>query len=434
MSIYHFKCVSCTKLMGITEDFLGKQMRCPHCQTIQMVPLLNTSANPAETPAPESQPAPGMEKEPDTIEKKFDYHASETSASDSPNSGIEVGSSAGVINASETPVEESPHVAPSFFESQGASSETGSMDNGSTVQQEVGSAPAPWDNAPSITGEEARKRPVGSKSMAMPIVFFSLLSYSVLATAILILVLVRIKNAGPMHPLEYIPDVDGDNPGAKRTKIRFNNDKERTQEIVPPHLRTKIGVAMRIGELEVTPLAVEKTTVSVLVSGFSKPEPCKEESLVLRLRLKNVSQDQTFSPLDYYFNRKWKEQSRNNYPPPFTLVQFGTERPEKSFFGGPANWLPLALAGSKNSRATRETVEGENLDKILEPGDEMTAFLCTDGDDPKTQAIFNHQGPMLWRVQVRRGLVPVGAKEIPASAVVGVEFNASDIKQIPAAG
>lgn len=49
-----------------------------------------------------------------------------------------------------------------------------------------------------------------------------------------------------MHPLEYIPDVDGDNPGVKRTKIRFNHDKERTQEIVPAHLRTKIGVAIKV--------------------------------------------------------------------------------------------------------------------------------------------------------------------------------------------
>ena len=279
----------------------------------------------------------------------------------------------------------------------------------------------------------ARKRPVASKSMAMPIIFFSLLSYSVMATAILILILVRMKTAGPLHPLEYIPDVDGDNPGAKRTKIRFNHDKETTQTIVPAHLRTKIGVAIRVGELEVTPLAVEKATVSVLVSGFSKSEPCKGDSLVLRLKLKNVSKDQTFSPLDYYFNRKWKEKSRNSYPPPFTFVQFGTEKPEKSFFGGPANWLPLALAGSKKSQSPRETVEDENLDKILEPGDEMTAFLCTDGDDSSAQEILNHQGPMLWRLQVRRGLVSVGAKEIPATAVIGVEFGAIDVKQSPAA-
>jgi len=171
----------------------------------------------------------------------------------------------------------------------------------------------------------------------------------------------------------------------------------------------------------------------VLVSGFSKSEPCKGDSLVLRLKLKNVSSDQTFSPLDYYFNRKWKEKSKNSYPPPFTFVQFGTEKPEKSFFGGPANWLPLALAGSKKSQSPRETVEDENLDKILEPGDEMTAFLCTDGDDSSAQEILNHQGPMLWRLQVRRGLVSVGAKEIPATAVIGVEFGANDVKKAPAA-
>ena len=418
MSIYHFKCVSCTKLMGITEDFLGKQMRCPHCQTIQLLPMINTTGN-AEAPA-----APIEAVEPVTNNVVFTYQPSVNPApQDVPQEILPFPSSDQSPTDSHT-VEgkDSSVVTTDFF----ASENTGASQNGAA-------APAPWDNAPSITGEVARKRPVGSKSMAMPIIFFSLLSYSVMATAILILVLVRMKTAGPMHPLEYIPDVDGDNPGAKRTKIRFNHDKERTQEIVPAHLRTKIGVAIRVGELEVTPLAVEKATVAVLVSGFSKAEPCKEDSLILRLKLKNVSADQSFCPLDYYVNRKWKEKSRNSYPPPFTLVQFGTEKPEKSFFGGPANWLPLALAGSKKSQSPRETVEDENLDKTLEPGDEMTAFLCTDGDDASAQAIFTHQGPMLWRLQVRRGLVPVGAKEIPATAVIGVEFSTTDIKQSPAA-
>ncbi len=428
MSIYHFKCVSCTKLMGITEDFLGKQMRCPHCQTIQLLPMINTTGNAEAAPT-----APDVVVESETIGMIFTYETPVVPPVTQeptqeilsfPIGGKSQETSTEEYAAVSAPVEgkDSNAVTTDFF----ASENTGASQNGAA-------APAPWDNAPSITGEVARKRPVGSKSMAMPIIFFSLLSYSVMATAILILVLVRMKTAGPMHPLEYIPDVDGDNPGAKRTKIRFNHDKERTQEIVPAHLRTKIGVAIRVGELEVTPLAVEKATVAVLVSGFSKAEPCKEDSLILRLKLKNVSADQSFCPLDYYFNRKWKEKSRNSYPPPFTLVQFGTEKPEKSFFGGPANWLPLALAGSKKSQSPRETVEDENLDKTLEPGDEMTAFLCTDGDDSSAQAIFTHQGPMLWRLQVRRGLVPVGAKEIPATAVIGVEFGATDIKQSPAA-
>jgi hypothetical protein len=425
MSIYHFKCVSCTKLMGITEDFLGKQMRCPHCQTIQMLPMINAAGSAEATP-----PAPVQTLEPETDIINFKYQSPENPAPEELSQEILPFPSSD--QSSVAAANESPAASPAVEANYASAPTTDLMASENSDVAQAG-APAPWDNAPSITGEAARKRPVASKSMAMPIIFFSLLSYSVMATAILILVLVRMKTAGPLHPLEYIPDVDGDNPGAKRTKIRFNHDKETTQTIVPAHLRTKIGVAIRVGELEVTPLAVEKATVSVLVSGFSKSEPCKGDSLVLRLKLKNVSSDQTFSPLDYYFNRKWKEKSKNSYPPPFTFVQFGTEKPEKSFFGGPANWLPLALAGSKKSQSPRETVEDENLDKILEPGDEMTAFLCTDGDDSSAQEILNHQGPMLWRLQVRRGLVSVGAKEIPATAVIGVEFGANDVKKAPAA-
>ncbi len=68
MSIYHFKCVSCTKLMGITEDFLGKQMRCPHCQTIQLLPMINTTGNVEAAPT-----APDVVVESETIGMIFTY-------------------------------------------------------------------------------------------------------------------------------------------------------------------------------------------------------------------------------------------------------------------------------------------------------------------------------------------------------------------------
>ena len=93
----------------------------------------------------------------------------------------------------------------------------------------------------------------------------------------------------------------------------------------------------------------------------------------------------------------------------------------KRFFGGPAPWYPR---GSKKENQRREWVEGRQTNATLNPGEETTTFVCTDGDDARViQAATNYQGTMLWRVQLRRGLVPVRNKEVSATAVVGVEFT-----------
>jgi hypothetical protein len=105
MSIYHFKCVSCTKLMGITEDFLGKQMRCPHCQTIQMLPMINAAGS-AEAPPP----APVQAVEPDTDIMNFKYQSPESpSPEELPR---EILSFPGSDKAQETSAEEYAAVSP----------------------------------------------------------------------------------------------------------------------------------------------------------------------------------------------------------------------------------------------------------------------------------------------------------------------------------
>lgn len=433
MAILHFKCASCGRVMGATRESAGTQVRCPHCQQIMQVP--QEVAAPAADPAV-AEPASSAETLPATtsaetlpvIEPTIEMPSPQVFQQFHEVPAKEI-TDAPVAREMEPATIESP--IPTFFNQpsfQGSSPAQESWQGGaaSAASEEVQES-SPFDKAPSPTAELAKKRtPVGS-SMAMMVLFFSLVSYSVLASVLLIIMFFRL-NAVPKHPLEFIPDVDGDNPGAKRTKIRFNNDKERTQLKLPAHLTTQVGQAIVVGELEVTPISIEKGRSAVLVSGYEKPEPCKEDSLILRLKLKNISQDQTFSPLDHYFNRHWNVKARNALPPPFTLVQFGEGKPEKSFFGGPAKWNPLALAGSKNSSQLRETVDGCNLDRALEPGEETIATISTDGDDPAVREIFTHQGPMMWRVQVRRGLVSVGNREIPATSVLGILFTSASIK------
>ena len=68
---------------------------------------------------------------------------------------------------------------------------------------------------------------------------------------------------------------------------------------IPPQNLVKLGETIRIGELEVTPLSVITTPLTLVRSIEPTTERQSEgSSLVLRLRLANVSQDQNFAPLE----------------------------------------------------------------------------------------------------------------------------------------
>ena len=139
---------------------------------------------------------------------------------------------------------------------------------------------------------------------------------------------------------------------------------------------------------------------------------------MLNLRLKNVSQDVVFKPMDPYFDLRWKEnKDETNLGMPFTYLTVGDQR----FFG------PNSLADIDDNHVT---LAGQHFDKELKPGDEMSTFVCTDWEDPVKQAVESASGPMLWRVQVRRGLVQIPDKgEYSATAVIGVEFTREEVKR-----
>ena len=60
MQTVNFQCGSCNNLMGVSSEFLGRQVRCPHCQAVVVAPAAaaapeTTSADAvAFVPAPDS--------------------------------------------------------------------------------------------------------------------------------------------------------------------------------------------------------------------------------------------------------------------------------------------------------------------------------------------------------------------------------------------
>jgi hypothetical protein len=94
-------------------------------------------------------------------------------------------------------------------------------------------------------------------------------------------------------------------------------------------------------------------------------------------------------------------------------LEVGTHR----LYGGPVAWQP----GRR-----REILEGQKH-LTLKPGEDVRTLVCTNPADEVGRTLTGYHGRLLWRIQVRRGLVAVHDREVSATAVIGVEFQDSDI-------
>jgi hypothetical protein len=444
MQTVNFQCGHCRNLMAVSTDCLGQQVRCPHCQQVVVAP---TPAAPFAPAPDDSSPAPPSPFQ--TLKDHEDIFTVPPAGDDlfgapprleiprdaAPSPApLPVGSGNGAETAAQAPPPEA-EVPGATTLSYPYPEEPAAPGPG------VDAAGGPFTDGPQAadTEEVALRTPGGRHAPApqgggwfIPLVFLPLLLYAILATIALALLLLRQQPRSGPNLFEQMPDF-GDTPGVKKAKSRVTiNVPVRTVTApLPAMLLTKLGRAIRVGDLEVTPERVERKKVKVFVEGSSKPEPCLYDSLVLHLKLRNVSQDGAFTPLDNCFDRYWRE---GEGPPPFTLLEAGKDR----FFGGPAKWFPRGPGGRSKER--RQWLQGRKDydEEGLQPGAQMQSFVCTDGQDERVGLVLfgvdedgkavrpPYQGPLLWRVHVRRGLIDYQGRPVSATAVVGVEFSDED--------
>jgi S-adenosyl-L-methionine hydrolase (adenosine-forming) len=269
------------------------------------------------------------------------------------------------------------------------------------------------DFVPDVSERAAKTHvPKMRGSILAPLVIIPLISYAVLATIAVIVLLMRSQSP---DPLERLPDLEGQFKGAKHNKhggILY--ERIRPDAPLPARLRARLGERLRVGDVEIHPEKVELRKVYILQPGF-EPESGTNASLVLHFAVRNVSEDTLFSPTDPFFDRRSSAQSPGGAP--YTCLEIGEHR----FYGGALNWTPGRPEG------TGEVIDGQHY-KILEPGEELATQVCTDPEVPVPQALEGYRGPLLWRIWLRRGLVQIGDREVSATAVVGVEFRDSDIR------
>jgi hypothetical protein len=425
--------------MAVEGQMMGQQVRCPHCQQVVQTPALAPAAGtsshadpePVIVASPEEEsiftPPPqddlfGDPKPPPTIEMPpeagWPTSPASSPAPEHAESHDRPDATVGFTNGpAYSPSTADPLAFNTTTATPDASDRTAVLpptDWSSPASR--GTRQASDEEARGLQMQPARMRRPPERASATSWALIILIPYAIFMTAMALRLWFQTRE--PPSPLEYLPD-EGENRGVtKKGEGRVSQYQQRWQvdSSLPSKLRVSLGNTLRVGALEVTPTEVKRSRVTYCYTQGSKPDTSAKDALVLRLHLKNVSNDQQFCPTDPAFDARWDDPRQ---PKPYTYLDFGAEK----FFGGPIDY-PYGKHG-------RMYMQGqENDPQPLGPGEERTTVVCTDPDksDQVRKALAKAKGSMLWRVRLRRGLVDVGNKQKSATAVIGVEFAASDIR------
>lgn len=164
---------------------------------------------------------------------------------------------------------------------------------------------------------------------------------------------------------------------------------------IPAEQTTTLKQAVRIGQIEVTPLDITSGTV-VLERNFNGRETRRggSRALKLRLRLKNVSTDTVLAPFDEAFVRERVGEVPDSY------VETGDGGPVIALF-------PLAVESELS-------IVGQSF-RELRPGEDFETVVVTVPD-----ALVKMTSEMTWRVRLRT--------DVNHTDDLGVRFRPEDVK------
>lgn len=183
----------------------------------------------------------------------------------------------------------------------------------------------------------------------------------------------------PPSPAEK-PTTTTSAPAAESARQAGLSRKVRPPEPILDELHAKFGQALRVGDLEVTPVDVKRQAVAIQRSTSFGPGERKEGgkgALVLRLKVKNLSKDSAFAPLDQAYLRERGKEIVD------TFVQTASGERVYPF--------PLAVD-------SEWSIVGQGFDE-LRPGEARVVAIASAPDAPPDSS-----GPFTWRVRLRTGI------------------------------
>ncbi|HVS37860.1 MAG TPA: hypothetical protein VMS17_20040 [Gemmataceae bacterium] len=481
MQTVNFQCGNCNNLMAVGEDHLGQQVRCPHCQAVVLAPTAPAPAPGAPAPA---APSPAAFTMPSANEHEDIFAPPAPSddlfgapeaprlqlptptpppAAPPPQTQSPTVSLDGAANAAAPPAPESLGATMTY---PGPLPAAPPSDATVPSWMDAPAAPAPAPGPPATTDaaalapadsiEPVVRKPRDSGGWFIGLVFIPLVSYSLLATILVAYLFWRLSQQSapppaplpPPNPLETLPSFDPKDenhsthlkpPPPGQLNLAGDLNLAAATSPVPPHQIVQLGKKLRLGDLEVEPVSVDLERVSVVVPGPDRPydpEPCPNRSLVLTLKMRNLSKNVIFQPLDAYFDRRCVEVNGGIAPPLTTLelTDKDARDADRFLFGGPAEYRK-ARDHDWVVRPSKDRDRGDKTMQVLQPDEAKEFFVCTDGgkqasDKNNEVVVLNYHGKLLWRVRARRGVEILDEHHyVPVSTVFGVEFSDADYRK-----
>jgi hypothetical protein len=163
---------------------------------------------------------------------------------------------------------------------------------------------------------------------------------------------------------------------------------------IPVDNVAKLGIPIRIGDVEVTPIAIVSSPVELLRFVDDPPEYRREDtdSLILRLKVTNLSNDHHFAPLDRDLIR--------GPSAPLDRTQITSSK------GETIRLYPLAVE-------SEWVIQGQQF-PVLKPGETTETVLATEAVTDDRLA-----GDLTWRVRLRIGTY--------RTDILAVRFNIDDV-------
>lgn len=343
----------------------------------------------ATSPTAETPPSPAVESTGVTAPV-----APETQA----NTPAEVAASGNEETQLDTPPLDSPPAEPPSEKTEAAPP---------AVSPATATSP-PVSTTPTTRSRSSSRKQKQGQGPPKNLTFMLLASYASAVTLVCLYLLMQ-SLAGQPHHLESLPDLK---PPMEKGEIGYRLVPEEAG--LPRGHTLRLGESRRFGNVQVTPLRVEKRPLRFTHFSGNPQQTRAETEPVLKLwvRFENVSRDQKFAPLD-------RELLLKRVVDP--------SRPE--FVRSNQFLVPTSSKGNLSKTRLLYDLEmysdwnfaGFEDDPVLAPGESVELYFPS--AEVRAEQIPLDQ-PLLWRVQFRKGYHPESYRGVTTLIEIKIDSNA----------